>query len=292
MNPIIIRRFAVLLAFAGSFAAHAQTIQDVQKTMDSKDYRDALRTISDALARRDAKDEKTRYQLLMMRGECQLQLGQRMEAGSAFEGAAKSASNTAEAATARANIVLMKASPANKYMAKTGTAQIDILDSESRKQAFAALRDDLLSANQQKIDAAMHDDTLVPTMKILPMVLDIAYLEYATSGSAEKTHTELKQLGEHARSLMGGELSRIRHQTERAEDLSNSYLNNGRRGLTSTERDELKKSIDYVTQICHTAREARRRAIDLGFDGAPWEPIIADADDLLERQQGVLAIAQ
>lgn len=286
------RRLAILSALAITFGAWAQTAQDVQKKMASKEYRDALRMIADALTRRDAKDEKTRYQLLMMRGECQLQLGQRMEAVSAFEGAAKSASNTAEAATARANIVLMKASPANKYMAKTGTAQIDILDPESRKQAFAALRDDLLSANQQKIDAAIHDDTLVPTMKILPTVLDIAYLEYATSGSAENTHTELKALGEHARSLMGAELSRIRHQTERAEDISNSPSNNGRRGLTSTERDELRKSIDYVTQISHTAREARRRAIDLGFDGAPWESIIADADDLLERQQGVLAIAQ
>jgi hypothetical protein len=282
---------AVVCLLIASACASAQTPDEMKKQMDAGQYREALRSIGEALSKRKASDDQARYQLLMMRGECQLQLDQRADAASAFESAAKSAGNIVDAAMARANVVLIRASAGSKYAPKSGGDAIDIKNAESRKQAYSTLRDDLLKANESKIQAAMHDNTLAPTMKILPTVLDIAYLEYASSGSAENTHTALKELGDHARSLMRAELNRLRRQANLAEDVSNSASYGGRRGLNTTERDGLQQSIDYVTQIAQTAREARRRARALGFDGSAWEPIIADADDLLELQKGVLAIA-
>src|SRR3954469_1653237 len=88
--------FLMVLVASITVASRAQTsgetkTADIKKTMDAHDYRQALRMVTDALTQRDAKDENGHYQLLMLRGECQLQLDQRMEAIAAFEAAGKSA---------------------------------------------------------------------------------------------------------------------------------------------------------------------------------------------------------
>src|SRR4051812_25368080 len=88
----------VLLIVSISVPNRAQSAADIKKKMDAHDYREALRMVGDALSHRDAKDEAVRYELLMLRGECQLQLSQRMEAIAAFDAAGKSASTITDTA--------------------------------------------------------------------------------------------------------------------------------------------------------------------------------------------------
>jgi hypothetical protein len=294
------RRFGVALGFIEFFLlASAQigfaqtaapTLQDAQKKLDAGQYQDALRIISPLLASA-GDDNNVRYQLLMLRGEALLQLQQRLPAANAFDVAVKFAPDAKAKAAARANALLLRASPDNKYVPKAGGEPIDILNPVSRKAAFVALRKDLLAAVTPKYTAALNSNSLVPMMNVLPSILDLAYLEFAADGSAPQTHNDLKAMGARARELMNGELRRIRYQLDALEAASNSTTDYGRRGLTSDERAMVQNNIEYVTKIGQTARDARRRAQALGYEGAAWEPVIADCDDLVDRAQAMLSVS-
>jgi len=271
-------------------AAAPPTLQDVQQKMDAGQYQDALRLISPLLA--SAGDNNgTRYQLLMLRGEALLQSQQRVPAANVFDVAAKIAPDAKATAAARANVLLLRASPDNKYTPKSGGTPIDILQPASRKEAFAAMRADLAAALKPKYTAALKSDSLVPMMNVLPSMLDQAYLEFAADGSAPKTHEDLQAMGSRARELMSGELRRVRYHVSALELASNSTSDYVRRGLYSTERDAVQQDIDYVTKIGQTARDARRRAQELGYDGAAWESVIADCDDLVDRARALLSVS-
>jgi hypothetical protein len=268
-------------------------VDSVRQRVASGQYQDALRLISQQLTRtaRD-KDNPDRYDLLMLKGESLLQLGQRASAGDAFDQAAKAAPDIRGTALARANALLVRSAPNNKYKPKSGGASaqpIDILNPESRKQAFAALREDKLAALAPKLKKAEDAKSLPPMIDVLPAVLDCGYLEGASSGAAPQTRAALAEMGAHARDLMTAELRRLRYRVDQMEDLANSFINDDltRRGLFSNERQELTDDIAYLKQIEQTARDARRRARELGFDGAAWEPIAADAADLADRAQAL-----
>jgi hypothetical protein len=295
------RRFGIAWCFIGiifilasaqiGFAQTAPTtIQDVQKKMDAGKYQDALGLISPLLLSA-GDDNSARYQLLMLRGEALLQTQQRVPAANVFDVAAKFAPDARAASAARANVLLLRASPDNKYTPKSGGTPIDILNPESRKEAFTALRADLAAALRPKYTAALKSDSLVPMMAVLPSVLDQAYLEFAADGSAPKTHEDLKAMGNRARELMNGELRRVQYHVRALELASNSTSDYERRGLYSNERDSLQQDIDYVTKIGQTARDARRRAQELGYEGAAWEPVIADCDDLIDRARALLSVS-
>lgn len=98
-------------------------------------------------------------------------------------------------------------------------------------------------------------------------------------------------MGSRARELMSGELRRVRYHVSALELASNSTSDYVRRGLYSTERDAVQQDIDYVTKIGQTARDARRRAQELGYDGAAWESVIADCDDLVDRARALLSVS-
>ena len=84
--------------------------------------------------------------------------------------------------------------------------------------------------------------------------------------------------------------SAIGYQLNALEIASNSTQDYTRRRLFSNEQQSVQDSIDYLRKIEQTARNARRRARELGFDGTPWEPVIADAGDLADRAQALLNV--
>src|SRR5205085_2109169 len=130
-----------------------------------------------------------------------------------FDMAFKSAPDTKSAALARANALLNRASAAGKYMPKSGVnaKAIEIKDPAMRKDAYLALRTDLVKSTKLKYEAALRGNTLPPMIDLLPSLLDQAYLEYAANGSIESSRGDLQSMGQHARELMNSELRRLRH---------------------------------------------------------------------------------
>ena len=119
-----------------------------------------------------------------------------------------------------------------------------------------------------RLDGAMSATSLTPMFEILPQILDVAYLEYASKGSATQTREEIKGLGARARELISVELRRIRHDTMTLEMVANSIADDNRRGLYSTERTRGAETVNYLLQIEQLARDVRRRGTELGFDGS------------------------
>src|SRR5436190_497403 len=293
------RRGAIVLAVLGGIlfitsrsagADSPDPISDAQQKLDAGQFKDAITVVTQALTRtRPDDDSAQRAQLLTIKGEALLRMGQTATAASTFDMAVKSAPDVRTAALARANGLLIRAASQGKYRPKSGGGQpIDIIDPESRKQAFAALREDLSRTVKPKMQSALNGKTLPPLLDVLPAVMDLGYLEYAATGSAPTARDDLKELGARARELMNSELRKLRHQIDVLEDASNSQDNWNRRGLFSNERNWLANQVPYLRKIETTARDARSRARELGFDGAVWEPIIADAGDQADRAQAML----
>jgi predicted TIM-barrel fold metal-dependent hydrolase len=169
------------------------------------------------------------------------------------------------------------------------------MDAEGRKRAFDVLRAKMWTDIEEKYTAALDGTTLPPMIELLPTMHDISALEFASTGKFDQTHERMAAMGKHARTLMQTEIRRTQKRIAVLEDLANSNnstYNAERRGLFSTEQNELKNMIQYLQQIERTARDARSRARSLGFDGAAWEPIIADAGDAANYAQAVLNYAK
>jgi hypothetical protein len=289
LNSIVI---AVAISFIAAQICRADALQDAQQLFDQGKYPEALRTIAPALSKLKPDDDSgQRYQFLMLRAECLLRQNQRISAGGSFDLAVKCAPDLKTAAIARANSLLLKQSPNNRYTPKAGGEPIDILDPQSRAHAFDALRTDMAKTVQPKYQQAMDGTSLQPMLNVLPSLLDIGYLEFAATGSAAETRNDIQAMGQRARDLINSELRRMQHQINALEVAANSNDNYTRRGLFSDERTMVQEDIDYARKIGQTARDARRRAKELGFDGQAWEPVIADSDDLAERAQALLDVA-
>src|SRR5688572_6136629 len=268
----------------------SEAVQTAEQMVAAGQYNEALQFVAKHLTQgtRDAKSPE-RYQLLMIRGEALVRSNKASLAGSAFDQAVRAAPDGRSAALARANVLLIKASPSGKYTPKSpGAEAIDIANPESRRDAYGALRDSLSHAFQPKLDKATKSKKLEPAFEALPAVYDLAALELASGGSTEQTQADVKVLGGHARGLIEEQMSRIGHRMSAMEDLANSGADFERRGLYTNEQKDLRKMIDELRRIEQTARDVRRRAHELGFPGTAWEPIAADATDLVEAGEALL----
>src|SRR5215204_6308809 len=107
----------------------------VRQLIAAGQHREALKQISQNLEANTARDTPAspdRYELLCLRGECLLHLGDRRLAGTAFEQAARAAPEPRMAATPRAMALLIKKSAGNTYKPKSGSAAgIDIIAPDS-----------------------------------------------------------------------------------------------------------------------------------------------------------------
>ena len=275
---------------------------DVQKLVDQGQYRPALQQIAKMLPQMQQSDPATRqqrYTLLMLRGECLLQLGQRSYAAQAFDAAGHAAPDPKSGAVARANAVLVRRSTGNFYKPKGGGAPIDTLSANSRKKAMLALDADMFAAIQPKVEAAINGNTLTPMIDLLPAMSDMDALECTANGSPGQTRQQLMAMGQRARELMNREIRRVGLRFDELMSLSDSSWWGGsgytvtagqtvRRSFTTPQLNELQSSLAYLQQIESTARQARQFAREMGLDGKAWEPVIADSDDLIDRFNAVL----
>ena len=267
----------------------AQAVQQAQQMLADGKQADAVRFIDQQLVQRGAErvgDE--RYQLLMLKGEALIQTNKASMAATAFDQARRAAPHGRAAAIAGANVLLVRASPANRYAPKKpGAEPIDIVRPESRAAAFDALRDDMVAAAKPKITRATQGKSLAPAMELLPTVFDIASLELASKGSTDETRSDVASMGEHARNLMRGQMDLYQRRLNTLGDMAFSVEDGNRRGLQSNEVKELAPMIAELRRIEKTARDVRRRTQELGNPGAAWEQIAADAADLADHAERI-----
>ena len=275
----------LLWAFAATAPAqHATSIDDIRANVNSGDYRTALNKINQDLFPA-SQDQPQRYELLMLKGECQLQLKDRIGASTAFKSAAKAATSPAELAAARAHALIVEHSTLGRYLPRPGAPAdeaIDILLIDQRKQAMMALQAELWSQCKSQVDAALRADTLPPIERVFIRLADAYFLELHALGEAPETGTVMHELGAHTLQLMQTEVaknsSRIDYLTQVANSASDTGRgwNAGRMGLTSQQRDEVKRILPYLDEIRQRATEYRQVAVRMGGNDGNWAALIAD----------------
>jgi len=263
---------ALALFIAPAFANSASTVQtpaQLQQLFDQGSYAQLLANLNTTLAAKTTDSDKpVRYTLLMLKGETLLRTKAYDSAADAFKAAALIGADDHEIAIARANAALVKHSSAGKYQPKTKVAgatgasalpaAIDIVDTASRKQAFAALFTDLLEPAKPQVDRAEKMTTLPPIMDLATSLADLRPVEIASSGSDTESKELFKKLGTHATTLMTTALKNLDTQINaiskeaakrQKQERLKASSNNLSEALLSDDVDKLNDIVSQAEQI-------------------------------------------
>jgi hypothetical protein len=290
----------LLLLFTALTAAGLPPPQDVSLDAARADaargeHRAALQKIATLLASPNEPLPTDRYDLLMLKAECQLQLHDRLGAVSTFKSAAKAAGDVGQLAAARANAVVVDRSSGGTYTPGFGAGEgsIEVLAPESRKKAMARLQQELWAKHKRDIDLAMRAETLPPIERAFTAAADAFCLELATTGDTKQTGPVMRELGARAYRLMGAEVTRYARAVDQLSQLANSAQGYGygwgvsRRGLTPAERNQVRDAADYLGKVQARAREYREAAARLGGDEAKWDALVAQTTDALYEAEAL-----
>jgi hypothetical protein len=287
---------AALCLVATTFAAaqaKADAVAEARKAFDTGAYRQALTEISKGLsviAPEPTPDEK--YQLLMLRGESLLRMGEWAYARDAFNTATNATTDLPKAARAKASAVLIVLAGGAVYQPAGGAAEpIPIVPQDARRRAMRAAFQDLRDRHMPAIQRALEDDTLPPMLELVPRLGDMFVLELTSQGEATQTSQILRAFGEHARKLMDKELRRIRSRVASLDELANSLVESDRtwgsrldrRGLRTAERADLQELTEYTARIRNAALHGRRIVTSFGLEGEDWDSVLANADEVLDQ---------
>jgi hypothetical protein len=295
---------AVLVIFTSSAGAQPASPAAAQADFAAGNYRACLQKISQVLGGKLAPGgSKDRYDLLMLRGECMLNLKNPSLAAEAFDAAsrvtfAKEDIKPTAAAQAVAILVERSSQLIYKPTGKPDAQGIDIVKPDDRKKAMAALLDELLPAAKAEADAATKSRDVAVMRKALAPIADAYVVELTTSGDAKQSTPLFKQVGSHARTFIAGEVERLQNRAEELNVLatepkvtgSESASPTEHRGLTADERKELEKAAEQLEALRLASQDGRRISRRLGSTGENWDPIIADCGDARDRIRQALAI--
>jgi len=281
----------VLLAMLTALdAPRQQSLEDIRGDLAKAGYRTALDKINKLVFSARDMSPAERFELLMMKGECQLQLKDRIGASSSFKAAAKAAGNLDEFAAAQATALVIDRSAMGMFNPPFGTNEkpIDIVPADSRKKAMASLQREIWSRSQSVIDAALRADTLPPIEAAGTRMVDAYLLEVAVTGNAKDTGKTMRDLGAHTYRLMQSELKRVAWRVEQLNLLANSTEDYGhRRGVHTSEINELRGILPYLAKIRDRARDYRGLAARLEGDEQKWDSLQADAADALAAAESL-----
>ena len=289
--------FLSLMLIAAAGAAPPDVTLDAARADAARgDHRAALQKIATLLAPPNQPLPGDRYDLLMLKAECQLQLKDRLGAVTTFKSAGKVGADVRQLAEARANAVIIERSFGGTYTPAfaTGESPIDVLHPESRKKAMARLQQELWTKNKPDFDQAMRADTLPPIERVFTAVADAYCLELATTGDAKQSGQAMRELGDRAFRLMDAEAARAAREIDQLSQLANSaqgYGNTGwgvtQRGLMPAERNQLRDVGGYLAKMQARAREYRQAAARLGGDQQKWDALLAGITDALAEGEAL-----
>lgn len=285
----------------------------LKQLFDSGKYTELLPKLNRALALKGpAAAQYQRYDLLDMKGESLLRMHSSGPAALAFMEAATVAEKPEDAAIATATAALIKQSSGLKYTPQTRAdkstsrpAPIDIVDPESRKEAFAAFSTDLFTKAKPRVDAASHAQTLAQVIRAAQGLGDLRPVEVAATGSDTQSKQMLGDLGTKASQLIDGALDQmaarvtaIGEQAKRKPGTAGENALGGGNakpngqpyqapapGLTMAEVEELHRIIGNATQLGMAAKNMSATFGESGdFKDAVTkaETIITDAHKVLQ----------
>ena len=196
---------------------------------------------------------------------------------------------------------LLAKSKLSIYTKRSGgeNAQINIADPKKQPEAFNALLDDELPRFEKEAAAAAKAENLNPAIGLVPQILDLAGVEFAATGQCERVRPMAKQVGEHARSLIGKELAAQEQKINAIERMAEQTIEVGRRrggrfndtirrGLDSTERSDLYDLVEYLVKVEDTVKRGLSIAQAVKGETAPWDALLQQATQVKTHAQYVL----
>ena len=288
-------------ATAQATQAPVPTMDQIQKHFDGGDYRGTLAEVSKALSLRgQAAEGLDKYDLIVMRGECELRMKQAEPAAASFHQAIRQTKDEQQAADARATELLIRKSRQLVYTPRVlgkgeKSEPIDIVDPKSRKSALRALYTDELAQVTPRIDAARKGASLTVIAQAARSIKDheLATLDRAAHGTVDDTRKTVSDLKDRVQELTSKALEKLARRTDEISAMANETIRTEapvrqggggigqqefirRRGLTGQDSQELRSIIQTTGQIAAATQE---------LVSALGEK--SDADDLLEQANEV-----
>lgn len=281
------------------------TPEQIQKLIEAQAYRPALQAIAQimpSVAKAAAGGDK--YALLMMRGECLLQLKDSATAIIAFDQAAAAAGSLEQNEAARAIGGLIRKSPGLAYTPRTGDnrAPLDLTNLDARKRAMIALLDDELPAVAKQVNQALTAQTLPPILAVAPTLRDLHALEEAGTGDDKRTIALVQPLADRIYALIDAELNRVNQQVQAIQRAASRTVNypsgsyqmvngvvqsipaQGYGGLDVQDRQALRDAIAYLGNVGQTCADLTAVARSYERDSQRWQA-------LAKRTQGIVDLA-
>ncbi|HSZ55275.1 MAG TPA: hypothetical protein VK797_06415 [Tepidisphaeraceae bacterium] len=282
--------------FASAQTQPLATPRELQLMFDAKQYHTCLQQIARVMrAKGAAASAYDPDALQLLRGECFIQLGDRVQAIRTFTTAQKSA-NHALALTARASLLIVQASPVWKF--DTGSGTIDIIDPQSRKQAMSALFSKELQKAQPAIRAAQNAQSLAPILAVVPKLKDLVALEVTATGQDKEMYPQFTPVGARARDLIAGALQALDSQIATIEHRANEPITSavnggawwvtvGHRGLDSPDRAALEDAYSGAQQVYDVALQGQMTAEALNGNVERWKELVSFASQVLTHARNV-----
>ena len=263
---------------------------------DAHKYQDVVRHVVKVLQLKgETAAAYDRHEMLLLKAESHLRLGDGEPAAKAFDEAADAAKDVSTAATDRATALLLRRAKQNVYRPKTTSSSVaageglSVVEPVSRKLALRALYADERAAAQKRL-AAPERASLADLVAVLDAAEPIRALELAATGATSEMDQLVEPLCERARKLLGDELKSMSSRVDKLDKAANKKKKMGsayrKRGLAADEIVELRE----IVEMCDRFRQAAQRFGNAASLDAPkLTKIRADAQELREHAEKVLS---
>ena len=311
-SPPLIGLLALALMAVSVFAAEANallTAEEVKKLVAAGQYQDAAKMLNRILALRNpAAAGYDRYEMLMLRAECQLQLKLTPAAIDSIEAARKEAITTAndeQVMSAVAFAALIKASPGGNYTPTTGTIRkpIPITDMILRKAAYNSLFADQLAQITVKVRTAKVANQLKPIAEAAQQTVTIRAIEKVSTDNTTQADQILADLAATAQKMLSTATDTLAADAKRINESANRLVTENimvtdamgrmynstvtrRAGLTADDSKTLKQIITESGKIASAANEFA--AFFVSSDPAPFKDIATKAQTTTKDAQRTL----
>jgi hypothetical protein len=274
---------------------------------DAAQYRLCLQQLSRTLQALPRDATVPRADLLVLRAEALVQMGDQTTARETTTTVEKlladaTATDAARLVVARARALrlLIAASKAGTFDPGGGAAPIKLTDLAARRAAYAALLDRALADAKAGLDKALAAADLPTSKEALPRITDAQCLELVATGSDTQSRALYDKLGEHARGLIDAELAKISQRVSdirTASDRVDGVVTAGgwwwggvplRRGLWSSDRDALRDALATLDQIAEVCTRASAFSRNSGGDPKKWTDLRSRTIVLSERARTLL----
>lgn len=289
----IVPAFCVAVAAQTRPAGTVPTVLQVREDFDSGEYSQAIRGATRLLLMKSI-PPADRHELLVLKAESHLRLGDSDLAGKAFDDAYAAATEGSAGAKDRAMAILVRRSKRNVYVPRAPpdgsvVESYPILDEQGRKLALRGLYADERSADASKLAAAVASDDVQGMLDGLDAILLLRDLELAASGADAESQATLTPLSGRAAEYMEEQLKQTGKRVEKLAKSANTKKKMGsayrKRGLAAEEVQELRHDADTATRIVEAAQ---RFEIAKTPEPERFTQIRRDAQQLGKRIDAVL----